>query len=84
MYSKIKLEEISTFLATGKELFNFLPEYIIIIIMMMMMMMQSLSLRFSFSAVLADPFLRRTLEKDGSSSDIFYSLIEKNCNTKTS
>lgn len=72
-HSKIKLEGISTVLATGKGFFYLLLEYIIII-----KMLQSLSLRFLFSAVLADTFLRRTLEKDGSSSDIFYSLKEKN------
>lgn len=74
IHSKIKLEGISTVLATGKGFFYLLLEYIIIIIKML----QSLSLRFLFSAVLADTFLRRTLEKDGSSSDIFYSLKEKN------
>lgn len=73
IHSKIKLEGISTVLATGKGFFYLLLEYIIII-----KMLQSLSLRFLFSAVLADTFLRRTLEKDGSSSDIFYSLKEKN------
>lgn len=72
-HSKIKLEGISTVLATGKGFFYLLLEYIIII-----KMLQSLSLRFLFSAVLADTFLRRTLEKDGSSSDISYSLKEKN------